>query len=138
MTSTDANTTDQTQTHEVIAISQNDRIIDAARIMHENHIGCLVVAQDRTDETMVGIITERDILGWIGNASPTTYFQPVREIMTTDVVSCQPGASVTGALDLMNRFHMRHLPIVENGKAVGILSIRDLLERFFESNTARI
>ncbi len=45
------------QTQKVIAISQSDRIIDAADMMHKNHIGCLVVTEDNKDDTMVGIIT---------------------------------------------------------------------------------
>jgi len=138
MTLADTMETAESNTDEIIAISQHERIIDAARIMHEYRIGCLIVAADRSDETMVGIISERDILGWIGNATPETYFQKVSDIMTTNVISCRPGASVSETLDQMKRFHMRHMPIVENGKAVGMLSVRDLLERHFKSNTARI
>jgi CBS domain-containing protein len=123
----------QGQAQDIIAVSQYERIIDAAKIMHEHRIGCLVVAVSRDDETMVGIITERDILGWISNASPDTYFQQVREIMTENVISCQTGASVSDTLELMKQHHMRHIPIVENGKAVGMLSVRDLLERHFHS-----
>ena len=129
MTSTDTIETAHGQTQEVIAISQHERIMDAARLMHENHVGCLIVAADDNDETMVGVITERDILGWISNATPQTYFQKVCEIMSRKVVSCRPEASVNDSLEQMKQHHIRHMPIVENGKAVGILSLRDLLER---------
>ena len=125
----------QAQTQEIIAVSQFERIIDAASIMHENCIGCLIVAAAADDETMVGIITERDILGWISNASPNTYFQQVREIMTTNVISCQPGASATDTIELMQQHHMRHIPIVVDGHAVGMLSVRDLLDPCLNSTS---
>ena len=128
MTSIGTIDTTQGQTREIIAISQYERIVDAARLMHENRVGCLVVATDESDETMVGVISERDILGWISNATPATYFQQVREIMTRDVVSCQPDTPASESLAQMKRHHMRHMPIVEDGKAVGMLSVRDLLE----------
>lgn len=117
------------QTREIIAVAQSERIVDAARLMHENHVGCLVVTAAEDDEMMVGVISERDILGWISNATPETYFQQVRTIMTWDVISCKPGTSVSDSLEQMKQHHMRHIPIVENGKAVGMLSVRDLLER---------
>jgi signal-transduction protein with cAMP-binding, CBS, and nucleotidyltransferase domain len=138
MTPNDMIQTAEDQTQEIIAVSQFEQIIDAAGIMHQHGIGCLIVAADRDDETMVGIISERDILGWISSATPNTYSQKVREVMTTNVISCQPGASVSSTLEQMKRYHMRHMPIVENGRAVGMLSVRDLLERHFNSNSDRI
>ena len=129
MTAIDAIETTKEQTQEIIAISQHERIMDAARLMHENRVGCLVVAAGNDDETMVGVITERDILGWISNATPETYFQQVREIMTRDVISCLPDTPASESLEQMKRHHMRHMPIVEDGKTVGMLSVRDLLER---------
>lgn len=126
MTSID--TTEIASDQEIIAVSQSERIIDAAKIMHEHRIGCLVVAASADDETMVGVISERDILGWISNATPATYFQKVRDIMTRKVISCKPGVSPAESLELMKQHHMRHMPVVENGVAVKMLSVRDLLE----------
>jgi CBS domain-containing protein len=117
------------QTQKVIAISQSDRIIDAADMMHKNHIGCLVVTEDSKDDTMVGIITERDILAWLTDASPATYFQQIQVVMTREVISCRPGESVSEAIEQMKQHHMRHMPIVEDGKAIGMISMRDLLEQ---------
>jgi len=128
MTSIGTVETTQGQAQDIIAIAQYERIMDAARLMHENRIGCLVVAASEDDETMVGVISERDILGWISNATPATYFQQVREIMTRDVVSCKPGTPPSESLAKMRRHHTRHMPIVADGKAVGMLSVRDLLE----------
>jgi CBS domain-containing protein len=128
----------ENQSHGIIAVSQFVRIINAASVMHDNRIGCLIVVEDFDDETMVGVISERDILGWIGNASPETYAQQVRDVMTRNVISCQPGGSASNALDLMKKHHIRHMPIVEKGRAVGMLSVRDLLERHLNTNSDRI
>jgi CBS domain-containing protein len=139
MTSIETTEITQEQTRKVIAISQYDRIIDAADLMHKNHIGCLVVAENNKDDTMVGIITERDILAWLTDASPATYFQQIHVIMTRDVISCHPGVSVSDAIEQMKQHHMRHMPMVEDGKAVGMISVRDLLEqRQFRSPSERI
>ena len=132
MTSIDTVETTRKQTQEIIAVSQHERIMDAAKLMHENRVGCLVVAADESDETMVGVITERDILRWISSATPETYFQKVRDIMTRDIISCKPGTPISENLAQMKRHHIRHMPIVEDGKAVGMLSVRDLLERHIQ------
>jgi len=126
------------QAHEIIAIAQYERITEAASLMYENRVGSLVVIASDDDETMVGIITERDILGWISNASPETYFQQVREVMTSDVVFCEPGASISDSFKQMEQHRIRHMPIVERGKAVGMLSVRDLLERHVQSASERL
>ena len=95
--------------------------------MHEHGIGCLIVAASSNDETMVGVISERDILGWISNATSETYFQVVSDIMTRNVISCKPDTPLSERVELMKQHHMRHMPIVENGVATGMLSVRDLL-----------
>ncbi len=138
MTSIEAIENAQGQTREIVTISQYDRVIDAASLMNENRIGCLVVIEDNKDETMVGVISERDILTWLTDASPATYFQQLRVIMTRDVISCKPDAPVTDSLDQMERYHIRHMPIVEGDKAVGMLSMRDLVERHGHPTSNRI
>ena len=129
MTSINTISSTQGQTQEVIAISQHEHVIDAARLMYENRIGSLVVVKADDDETMVGIITERDILRWISNATPQTYFQEVHKIMTREVVSSQPGAPLSDSIAMMDKYQIRHMPTVVGGKAIGMLSVRDLLER---------
>lgn len=133
MTSIETVEAAQGQTREIVTISQYEQIIAAASLMHENRIGCLVVIANDDDETMVGIISERDILGWISNASPDTYFQQVHKIMTRSVVSCRPGTSVSYSIEQMRRHNIRHMPIVEGHKAVGMLSVRDLLEHHIQT-----
>ena len=109
----------------VITIHAEQRVSSAARVMTDNHVGCLVVVDGQ--EAMVGIVTERDILRWVGNASPETYSALVGDIMATEVVSCEPGTPIEEAHRIMVEHGVRHLPIVEDGAPVGILSSRDVM-----------
>jgi CBS domain-containing protein len=118
----------RTGEREVLSITQYQRVTDAALIMAENGVGSLIIVADDDDNTMVGILSERDILRWIGHASPETYFQKVQEIMTQDVISCEPGVPLTECWNLMMKHGIRHMPIVQNGAAVNMLSVRDMME----------
>ncbi len=114
---------------EVVIVTQFQRVTEAAKAMFENRVGSLVVVEDDDDNTMVGIISERDILQWISQASPETYFQRVQDIMTNDVIFCESDVPLTESWKLMKQNGIRHLPVVKNGVAVAMLSVRDLLER---------
>jgi len=96
--------------------------------MFENHIGSLVVVAGKDDETMVGIISERDILEWISKATHETYSLSVGDIMTKDVISCDTETPLDEAWEIMRMHNIRHLPILKNGRAVKMLSLRDLLD----------
>ena len=109
----------------VFAVSQYSRIAYAASVMHEHKVGCLVVTGDGGEA--VGILSERDVLRWIGTATPQAYMQKVCDIMTKDFVAGQPGITCQEAQEIMRSHKIRHLPIVEDGFAVGMVSMRDLL-----------
>ncbi|MDD4891357.1 MAG: CBS domain-containing protein [Phycisphaerae bacterium] len=111
--------------HTVVTIRQGDRVTEAAKIMHVNGVGCLAVVDDTA--LMVGIVSERDILRWIGTGDPDSFSQRVGDIMTTNVVFCNAAVSLEQARYLMHRNGIRHLPIVENGRPVGMISARDLI-----------
>lgn len=109
----------------VATIGQNDRVTQAAKVMHANGVGCLAVVDDRG--MLVGIVSERDILRWVGTGTPASFGQRVSDIMTTNVVSCDTGVSLEQAGRLMHQHGIRHLPIVENGRPVGMISARDVI-----------
>ena len=114
---------------EVATITQFQRVTAAAEIMSHHRVGSLVVVAGHDDDTMVGIITERDILRWLGRATSETYFHNVDQIVNRDVVSCNAETSLDEVRKLMRDNNIRHVPIVEGGIAVGMLSARDLLGR---------
>ncbi len=99
-------------------------VFEAMRIMKEKRIGALVVTEGAT---IVGIVTERDYAQKIalrGRASRTT---PVRAIMTSPVIHVRPDQTSEDCMVLMGTHHMRHLPVMDGGKLVGMVSIRDLV-----------
>jgi CBS domain-containing protein len=112
---------------DVVAISQFELLTDAAKVMSEYSVGSLVVVTDDDNQTMVGILTERDILEWVSRASTTMLSQRVVDAMTKDVLSCQCDEPITTGWTIMQNNGIRHLPIVKNGIAIGMLSVRDIL-----------
>jgi len=110
--------------HTVHTIEPAEMVFEAMRIMKEKRIGALVVTEGAT---IVGIVTERDYAQKIalrGRASRTT---PVRAIMTSPVIHVRPDQTSEDCMVLMGTHHMRHLPVMDGGKLVGMISIRDLV-----------
>lgn len=97
-------------------------VYDALRIMAEKGIGALLVMEN---DQLVGIVSERDYARKVilqGRASKTTQ---VSEIMTSDVITIHPDQTVEEAMEVMNRKHIRHLPVLEDDKVIGVISIMD-------------
>jgi diguanylate cyclase (GGDEF)-like protein len=119
----------------IITISPNATVKDAAIAMLTNKVGCLVV-NDRKGR-FAGIITERDIVSRAVACSKDFDRTTIAQIMTTQVVSCTPGTATSEARELMTSNRIRHLPMVEAGVVVGMLSARDLMEQqLFEHQAA--
>lgn len=97
----------------------------AAKLLHANRIGAMPVCQMAT--RMVGIISERDLVRTFATQSGDLRNMQVRDVMTTRVISCGPDDSMQAAQELMRKNRFRHLPVVEAGRVLGILSIRDTL-----------
>jgi len=109
--------------HDVCSISPDAAVYDALKLMAEKEIGALVVLED---DKMVGILSERDYARKVilkGKSSKETL---VREIMTTNVFHAGPDQKLGKCLSLMTKNHFRHMPVLENGHLVGILSIEDV------------
>lgn len=119
----------------IITISRDATIKDAAIAMLTNKVGCLIV-NDQSGR-FAGIITERDIVSRAVACSKDFERTTIAEIMTTQVVSCTPGTPTSKASEIMTTNRIRHLPMVDNGVVVGMLSARDLLEQqLFEHRAA--
>jgi response regulator RpfG family c-di-GMP phosphodiesterase len=109
----------------LITIAAGDSIIAAARKMSRRHIGCLIVTG--SGGRMVGILTERDLLTRVLTSSTPQVHKRVKDVMNTKVFSCPPGALLHEIQAIMDRQQIRHLPIVEAGKPIGIVSARDVM-----------
>ena len=99
-------------------------IKDCAKIMSEQHIGCTPVCDDQ--QNVVGIVTDRDILLRTVACDKDTCKTPVSEIMTTKPYTCESKADITEAQRIMSTNQIRRIPVVENKKVVGILTLGDL------------
>lgn len=98
-----------------------DGLDQAARRMWEQQTGSLLVLDG---EDLVGIITERDVLRAVATGTPLD--TPVSEVMSKDLITVEPGTSLREAAAIMTEKWIRHLPVLEGGRLVGIVSQRDL------------
>lgn len=120
---------------DVHSIGPDAPVIDALRLMSERHIGAVVVCQERR---LAGIVSERDYARKVvlhGRASSDT---PVRDIMTSDVVTVTPAATVAHCMQLVTDRRIRHLPVVVDGDVVGIVSIGDLVRAVIEDQQVEL
>ncbi len=106
-------------------IGPEARVFDALRLMAEKDVGALLVIED---DQLAGILSERDYARKVILQGKSSQDTPVREIMTERVVCVQPRNTVEECMALMTDKRVRHLPVIENGKIVGILSIGDLVK----------
>ena len=114
----------QSKGNNVFSVTENISVFDALKIMGEKNIGALVVMDN---EKLQGIISERDYARKIilkGKASQDTQ---VKDIMTEKVISVLPEDSIEKCMELMSGKHIRHLPVIDNDKVVGIISITDVV-----------
>ena len=100
-------------------------VFDAVKMMAEKGIGALVVVEGGS---VVGIITERDYARKIVLLARASKDTPVRDIMTAPVMHAQPNQSSEDCMALMTEKRLRHLPVMDNGKLVGLISIGDLVK----------
>jgi CBS domain-containing protein len=97
-----------------------------ARLMYSHSIGAMPVCEE--GNRMIGIVSERDLVRVFARTdwSELQYLR-ARDIMTTRVISCGPEDTMRAAQDLMRTNHFRHLPVVQDGRVQGMLSLRDTL-----------
>ncbi len=109
----------------IIAISPDTSVLEAIKVMAEKNIGSLVVMED---DKLVGILSERDYARKVivkGRSSKSTQ---VAEIMTVDVVTTSSDQTVDKCMALMTEMRIRHLPVVEDGRVIAMISIGDLVQ----------
>ena len=111
--------------HEVMAISPDASVLDAIKTMAENSIGALAVMDG---ELLAGIVTERDYARKVilkGRSSEST---PVRDVMTSEVVTTRGEETVQTCMNLMTDRKIRHLPVLDGDRVCGMISIGDLVQ----------
>lgn len=106
-----------------MGVAPETTIREAARVMRDAKIGALLVM---CDGQLIGILSERDILNKVVADRRDPDEVQVREVMTREVVVIKPGRSVRDAMRIVTRKHLRHLPVVDEGRLIGMVSGGDL------------
>ena len=121
--------------HEIFSIGPNEMVFDAIRYMAEKGVGALLVMEDGE---MRGIFSERDYARRIVLAGLGSRETPVRDVMTRQVLTIDARASASEGLALMTRKRFRHLPVVDRGALVGMVSIGDLVNAVIDGQRSQI
>jgi IMP dehydrogenase len=108
----------------VAAVGPEDKVHSAVLVMAERRIGSVVV---RSGEKVVGIFTERDVLNRVLAQDLDPKATAVRDVMSNPVACCQPATKITECKSVMTEKRLRHLPVVEEGHLVGMVSVGDIL-----------
>ena len=115
----------QGRSSEIYSCTADMSVSQAVEILAEKRIGALPVLDG---DAIVGIFSERDVLHCIRKHGAAAMDISVRDVMTADVISVDRKKSAIGALSLMTKRRIRHLPVVEDGELVGFISIGDLVK----------
>ena len=108
------------------SLSAQNTAYEAARMMVDSHISAIVITDDNGN--LKGIVTERDMVHRVLVTNTKAADLRLEDIMTKDPLTVSPNDSAMDALELMRERKFRHLPVTENGKVVGMISIRDLYD----------
>lgn len=108
-----------------IAVDQNTTLLDCARTMDEKHVGAVVV---RDNEHSLGIITEQDIVRKVVAKGINPLTEKAKDYMEKKLITISPDKDIYDALILMRDNNIRHLPVVEDDKMAGLLTIKDILK----------
>jgi IMP dehydrogenase len=111
---------------DVAAVAEEARVLDAVKLMADRRIGSVVV---KSGDKVTGIFTERDVLNRVVAVEKDTKELRVREVMSSPVACCQLNTKLTECRSVMASKKLRHLPVVEEGQLVGMISIGDISAR---------
>ncbi len=110
-----------------LTINENEQISDLAYLLKKYNIGCLVVLDD-SNKNPVGIVSERDLVKYFKEII-SREVRLVKDIMTKNIISCDLSATSNDLMKKMTDNKIRHLPIIDKGKLLGIVSIGDVVNR---------
>lgn len=117
---------------EVVQARPETNLQQIAQLMNQNHVGCIPICQE---EQVVGLVTDRDIVTRAIAASLDCNTTKVSDIMNTKIIKTTPDTNVNEALETMKKNQIRRLPVIEDNKIVGILSMGDIAVTLDEKKT---
>jgi len=111
--------------HEVVTIGADRTVAEAVKLLSGRRIGAVPVLDG---DAIAGIFSERDVIHCLEQFGTAALDRTVGQVMTTPAITVSPAETALGALALMTRRRIRHLPVIENGRIVGFVSIGDLVK----------
>lgn len=111
---------------QIITVKPTDKVQTAAEVLAKHRIGAVIVSED---SAMVdGILSERDIVRALGTVGVGCLSSEVRELMTAEVIGCKPDDPANSVMEKMSDGRFRHMPVIENGRMIGVISIGDVVK----------
>jgi CBS domain-containing protein len=120
---------------EVVSAPPNQTVAEVARLMAGKGIGSVLVL---SGGSIAGILSERDIVRTLAEAGPACLDRPVSDLMTSHVVTCGPDEGVDRVMALMTEGRFRHVPVLDQGRLVGLVSIGDVVKHRLEEAQAEL
>lgn len=110
----------------IVTVKPGDQVSDAAQVLAKHRIGAVIVSADGA--IVDGILSERDIVRCLGIEGPSSLNKKVSDIMTAEVIGCHPEDTPNSVMEKMSDGRFRHMPVIENGKMIGVISIGDVVK----------
>lgn len=120
---------------QVVSVGPETPLVDVLRTLSDHDIGVVVVVKDGQ---VIGIFSERDFTRALGHNPRLSLATPVAELMTERVIAIHPQESIEACMVLMTEHRIRHLPVVEEGKLVGMISIGDVVKEVLSERDTTI
>lgn len=115
---------------EIVTIAVDATLSDAARLLAQKRIGAVIVSGE--DGSLAGILSERDLVRAVSEESVAALARPVSAYMTRTVMTCSESDSIEDLMEMMTHQRFRHVPVMENDRLVGIISIGDVVKTRIE------
>ena len=120
---------------QVVSVARQAPVLEAIRVMAEHHIGAVLVMEG---DQLLGIVSERDYARKVILQGRSSHDTPVAVIMSSPVVCVGPHDSIAECMSIMTEKHIRHLPVVEGERVIGVISIGDLVKEMIEEQKQEI
>jgi CBS domain-containing protein len=120
---------------ELVSVAATDTVFHALEIMSEKNTGAVLVTDG---DQYVGILTERDYARKVVLKGHDSKHLPVRDIMTREMIMVKPETTVDQCVELMTKYHVRHLPVIENERVIGMVSLRRIALAMIERHKSTI